>query len=45
MSISIVSHSSYMLAKKFSSTLKYVLASLLLFVLYAFLVQHMLAVR
>ena len=36
MSISIVSHSSYMLAKKFSSTLKYVLASLLLFVLYAF---------
>ncbi|WP_445536199.1 Csu type fimbrial protein [Acinetobacter sp. G18] len=36
MSISIVSHSSYMLAKKFSSTLKYVLVSLLLFVLYAF---------
>ncbi|QNX35055.1 Csu type fimbrial protein [Acinetobacter seifertii] len=36
MSISIVSHSSYILAKKFSSTLKYVLASLLLFVLYAF---------
>ncbi|HDG7213513.1 spore coat U domain-containing protein [Acinetobacter nosocomialis] len=36
MSISIVSHSSYMLAKKISSALKYVLASLLLFVLYAF---------
>ncbi|MEB3795136.1 MULTISPECIES: spore coat U domain-containing protein [Acinetobacter] len=36
MSISIVSHSSYTLAKKFSSTLKYVLASLLLLVLYAF---------
>ncbi|MDH2633909.1 Csu type fimbrial protein [Acinetobacter nosocomialis] len=36
MSISILSHSSYMLAKKISSALKYVLASLLLFVLYAF---------
>ncbi|MFW1782912.1 spore coat U domain-containing protein [Acinetobacter nosocomialis] len=36
MSISILNHSSYMLAKKISSALKYVLASLLLFVLYAF---------